>query len=584
MKAAFKHCRLHLLLLLIWTVVGLGLRFTNLTEKPLWTDEFSTVVFSLGNSFLSVPLDRTLTPEQLLSPLQPNPQGDVRAVINHLLHESNHPPVYFILCHFWLLLFPTLDGLLLTQAARSLPALLGTVSIPVTFVFGRMAFRSSVVGQISAAFMAVSPFGIYLAQEARHYTLAILWVIVSLYCTVRAAQTIRDRIPLPLSICVTWVVVNALGFATHYFFGLTLAAEALFVSIFLVQSWLKHSAVHWKRIFGVATLTVAAVLVWLPFLLPVSDNELTDWIYRSDRLGLEWLNPITQAIAGWITMLYLLPIQAKSQLVVIISSISLILAVIWTIPKLWRGLKVQLRARGDRQLAVYVLVSFVGAAILFFFGIDYLFSTEITSTFRYNFVYFPAVMVLVGAGLASGWNTTQVPRAFLRFLSMSGRKTVILIWLLSLLGGLTVMTNLGYQKTHRPDVVTRAIRQESQGTVLIAIAHHHHGQTGRLMSIALELQQDKIHGTTPLNPLFLLAQQTQNSQSGTQALNQSLAQLPHPLDLWLVNFQDVPEQPLNTVLNQQSCIAADKAKSVDGYRYRLYHCNNQVHSSTPRRK
>ena len=136
MKAAFKHCRLHLLLLLIWTVVGLGLRFTNLTEKPLWTDEFSTIVFSLGNSFLSVPLDRTLTSEQLLSPLVPNPQAGARAVIN---------PLYFILCHFWLRLFPTSDGLLLTQAARSLPALLGTVSIPVTFVLGRMAFRSSVV-------------------------------------------------------------------------------------------------------------------------------------------------------------------------------------------------------------------------------------------------------------------------------------------------------------------------------------------------------------------------------------------------------------------------------------------------------
>ena len=92
------------------------------------------------------------------------------------------------------------------------------------------------------------------------------------------------------------------------------------------------------------------------------------------------------------------------------------------------------------------------------------------------------------------------------------------------------------------------------------------------MSIALELQQDKTNETTPLNPLFLLAQQTQNPQSGTQALNQSLTQLPHPLDLWLVNFQDVPEQPLNTVLSQQSCVAADKAQSVDGYRYRLYHC------------
>jgi len=40
-------------------------------------------------------------------------------------------------------------------------------------------FRSRLVGQIAAAMMAVSPYGIYLAQEARHYTLAILLIIAS---------------------------------------------------------------------------------------------------------------------------------------------------------------------------------------------------------------------------------------------------------------------------------------------------------------------------------------------------------------------------------------------------------------------
>ncbi|CDN15023.1 hypothetical protein RintRC_6249 [Richelia intracellularis] len=43
--------------LIIWFVIGLGLRLINLTGKPPWTDEFSTLVFSLGNSFLNVPLN-----------------------------------------------------------------------------------------------------------------------------------------------------------------------------------------------------------------------------------------------------------------------------------------------------------------------------------------------------------------------------------------------------------------------------------------------------------------------------------------------------------------------------------------------
>ena len=64
---------LHPLLLLGWFIIGLGLRFTNLTAKPPWIDEFATIVFSLGNSFLPVPIDQAIAPEILLQPLQPNP-------------------------------------------------------------------------------------------------------------------------------------------------------------------------------------------------------------------------------------------------------------------------------------------------------------------------------------------------------------------------------------------------------------------------------------------------------------------------------------------------------------------------------
>ncbi|MBD2775216.1 glycosyltransferase family 39 protein [Iningainema tapete] len=572
-----KNDWLHLLLLLIWTLLGLGLRFTNLMEKPLWADEFSTIVFSLGNSFLSVPLDEALTAQQLLSPLVPNPQANIRAVVDHLFDESNHPPLYFILSHFWFKLFPTEDGLVTALWARSLSALFGTMTIGATFVLARMAFRSSVVGQIAAAFMAVSPFGIYLAQEARHYTLAILWAIVSLYCMVRAAQTIHNRIPLPLSICVIWIVANALGVATHFFFCLTLAAEAISMGSLGLREWrrgINLYAVYWQRIWAVAAGTFVTCLVWIPLLPKLSNNELTHWIYKGSRSGLDWLDPILQAIAGWITMLYLLPIQSESRLVAIVSGILLIVLAIWTIPKLWRGLK-QLYNRDEERFTVYVLVSFVGAAIFLFFAIVYFGSIDLTKAFRYNFVYFHAVIVLVGGGLASAWNdTTKIVQSqihWLRLFSISGRQTVILIWLVSLLGGLSVVTNLGYQKTHRPDVVAATIRQESQGTVLIAIPHYHHGQTGRLMGIALQLQQNKCEGK-PLNPLFLLAHQTQNPLSALTTLNQSLTQLPHPLDLWLVNFQQVPEQPLNTLLVQQSCATSDQAHSIDGYRYQLYHC------------
>ncbi|WLT38301.1 hypothetical protein NON20_22950 [Synechocystis sp. B12] len=80
------------LLLLLWMAIAAGLRSWNLASKPPWTDEFATLVFSLGNSFESIPLGKVLTVADLLTILQPLPQSEPNTVINGLLNGDNHPP------------------------------------------------------------------------------------------------------------------------------------------------------------------------------------------------------------------------------------------------------------------------------------------------------------------------------------------------------------------------------------------------------------------------------------------------------------------------------------------------------------
>jgi len=118
-----------------------------------------------------------------------NRQAERRWRLSNTADRSNHPPLYCsrsLVDAGWLT--PSdkrrYGAYVSVWAARSLPALLGA-SIPAVYGLSRLAFRSPLVSQLAAAMMAVSP-GIFLAQEARHYTLAF-WVIASLSCLVIAA-------------------------------------------------------------------------------------------------------------------------------------------------------------------------------------------------------------------------------------------------------------------------------------------------------------------------------------------------------------------------------------------------------------
>ncbi|MBD2054742.1 glycosyltransferase [Oculatella sp. FACHB-28] len=580
----------HPLLLLVWMTLGIGLRFTNLTAKPLWTDEFSTIVFSLGHSFKAVALDQIVTLDDLLQPLQVEPQAGIRQVIGNLLNESNHPPLYFVLTHWWLRLWSSSEGLVSVWGVRSLSALFGVAAIPAVFGLSWLAFHSRLIGQIAAALMAVSPFAVYLAQEARHYTLPVLWIIASLGCLVLAARAVYYRTPFSVGLGLLWVVINTLGIATHYFFVFTICAEALvLLSLGLIQSWRERGVWQpsfWGRLGGVALGTLAGGLIWLPFLQSTQDTGLTQWIYRGDRTGLALLDPLGQALAGWITMLYLLPIQADTELIVTLSGAALILLVLWTLPKLYAGCKVQY-TKSEKRLAMQVLGGFVVKAIAIFLGITYLFEIDLMSAFRYNFAYFPAVIVLIAAGLAALWRTEPriqpkpgwLPRLWSSVMS-GGKRTVILIGLFSFLGGLTVVTNLGYQKTHRPDVVAAAIQDSAEIPVLVAIAHRTHGQTGRLMGIAWELK----HATDPTaaeNTQFLMISQGKSPKFTTTVMREALERSPRPLNLWLLNFQRPTEtELLDSFLRKQNCNPDDDADSVDGYRYQLYQCESGSQSES----
>lgn len=640
----------HPLLLLLWVAVGIGLRLMRLTAKTPWTDEFATIVFSLGHSFRTVPLDQAISIDVLLKPIQPDPSTGIGDVIHYLLKQSNHPPLYFVLAHLWMRLFPPEDGIVSMWAARSLPAIFSTLSIPAMYGLGYLAFRSRLVGQMAAAIMAVSPFGIFLAQEARHYSLAILWVIVSVCCLIVAVQHLYQRTLLPVWVGLTWVLINTLGVATHYFFALTLGAEALVLlavawrqgqrdrdkSLNLTQAaftaeprpvtptfWQRlrrtenttqtlsppHSlsvalgetrtkahfhffSQPWRRIYGVAAGTVTGGIVWLPILQSNYDYDLTHWIYDGNPLE-RWLEPIGRVLAWLMTILISLPMELTTlpMAILIASGVVTLSFVVWVIPILRYGLKSE-HFSPDTRLNLQVLGDFMIGALVIFFGITYTLGADMTLAPRYQFVYFPVAIALIGAALATSWTkltqpdqmplTAPHPSSRVRFSRRGGKKAVILIWLIGLLGGLTVTWNLGYLQSIRPDLMVNVIEKVSDTPVLIATTHQHHGHTGRMMGLAWEFKQrDSSHSSASkdtTSPTFLLARDKSDSQRKNPSitLQETVAGLPRPLDVWLVNFH------AGIDLAQQQCfVTPQRLPKVDSYWYRLYHCPAPERGNNP---
>lgn len=555
---------------LMWFIIGFGLRLANLTAKPPWTDEFSTLVFSLGNNFLGVPLDRAIAADILLQPLQPNPAASIGDVIHNLVTQDTHPPLYFVLAYLWMKVFPSEGGLVSLVAARSLPAFIGAISIPGVYVLGRVAFRSPLVGNLAAAIMAVSPYAIFLSQEARHYSLAALWVIGSLTCLVIATRHLQNRTPLPMWLAIAWVEINALGFATHYFFSLTLCTEAV---VLMVLAWhqkqtsIKFSLLFsssWQRIYAVAIGTLVASLIWLPIFLENRNRDnLTEWI-RGPREGLDWIGPIFQALGTLITMISLLPVESAQLLVVIPSGLVMLIFFIWAVPILVRGIKVQLQQPENRMM-IQVLAGVAISAIALFFIFTYFLGIDLTRGARYHFIYFPAIIVLLGASLAVCWHPPKelINKGIGRW-AINRKKAAILIWLMAFVSSITVLCNLGYQKYYRPDLFVQLLQQISPVPTLIATTHKTHVHTGEMMGIAREIKL----GNSPQNTLFLLAHQDQDPNTSTIALENTLKTLPRPFDLWLVNFHAPVAAAVKT------CVMSDTASlpNVDGYEYQLYHC------------
>ncbi|MDQ2754381.1 MAG: glycosyltransferase family 39 protein, partial [Actinomycetota bacterium] len=204
-------------------VAGIALRFWS--PSPLWLDE------TLSVDIARLPL----------------------AQIPRALSHDGSPPLYYLLLHFWMLLFGQSD-----EATRALSGVISVVSLPFFWLAGRR-LGGRRTAWIALFVAATSPFAINYATSVRMYSLMILWSLLGFLALARALES-----PTPRRLVALGVMTSLLLY-THYW-GLYLVAATAAWMFWRVRRG-RNAPVEDSELRGVRRAFGAVVvggLCWLP--------------------------------------------------------------------------------------------------------------------------------------------------------------------------------------------------------------------------------------------------------------------------------------------------------------------------------
>lgn len=180
------------LILFLILLIGSCLRFYQLGEKSLWTDEL--VVISNAVNLV-----------------------DIKSFLAHT-RGDDLPRFYSLLFKFWMSLGDS------EFTMRTLSVIFGCLSILVTYAVCRLFFDTKT--SLSAALLtAISPFLLLYDREIRMYSLFALFSLLSTYFFIRSLREDRK------GLWIFYTVINVLNIYTHYYAFLVLGVQWLFVAI-----------------------------------------------------------------------------------------------------------------------------------------------------------------------------------------------------------------------------------------------------------------------------------------------------------------------------------------------------------------
>jgi uncharacterized membrane protein len=212
-------------LLIIVLMMGIFFRFANLDKKVYWNDEAVTSLRISGYTEAEIVeqvYDRNpINVSEFLKYQSPTPQKNLGDVINSLATEDAHLSLlYHVMTRLWVDLFGSSIA-----AVRSFSAVISLLAFPCLYWLCRELFNSSLTGWVGMALLAVSPFHVLYAQEARQYSLWTVTILLSSAALLRALR-VQNK--------VSWIIYAAtvaLGIYAHTLSILVIIGHGIYVAI-----------------------------------------------------------------------------------------------------------------------------------------------------------------------------------------------------------------------------------------------------------------------------------------------------------------------------------------------------------------
>lgn len=246
--------------LLIIVLLGLGIffRFVNLEQKVYWHDEAYTGLRMSGytkTEFVQQVFNgQVIGVESVRKYQYPNPEKGIIDTINSLaLEDAQHPPLYYVLVRLWVQIFGNS-----VAATRSLSAIISLLAFPCIYWLCLELFESRITGWIGVALLAVSPFHVLYAQEARQFSLWTVTILLASATLLRAMRLGSKRL------WVMYAVTVALGLYTFLFSALVTLAHGVYV--FVIQRRFT------KSVKAYLVAASAGFLAFVPWILVLINN------------------------------------------------------------------------------------------------------------------------------------------------------------------------------------------------------------------------------------------------------------------------------------------------------------------------